>query len=80
MKITIGPENLAEELRDSSVVVARYDAGDDMQGLIGVVGPTRMDYSKVAARLSYIARGLSWLLSGSIKLPDALRRCDDDEH
>ena len=26
--------------------------------------PTRMDYSKVAARLSYIARGLSWLFSG----------------
>jgi heat-inducible transcriptional repressor len=70
MKITIGPENLAEELRDSSVIVARYDAGDDMQGLIGVVGPTRMDYSKVAARLSYIARGLSWLLSGSDKPPN----------
>lgn len=65
MKITIGPENLAEELKDSSVVVARYNAGGDMQGLIGVVGPTRMDYSKVAARLSYIARGLSWLLSGN---------------
>jgi heat-inducible transcriptional repressor len=76
MKITIGPENLAEELRDSSVVVARYDAGDDMQGLIGVVGPTRMDYSKVAARLSYIARGLSWLLSGGITLPDSLERSD----
>jgi heat-inducible transcriptional repressor len=72
MKITIGPENLADELRDSSVIVARYDAGDDMQGLIGVVGPTRMDYSKVAARLSYIARGLSWLLSGSDKPPNFL--------
>ena len=64
IKITIGSENLAEELRDSSVMAVRYDAGEDMQGLIGVVGPTRMDYSKVAARLSYIARGLSWLLSG----------------
>jgi heat-inducible transcriptional repressor len=69
MKITIGPENLAEELRDSSVIVARYDAGDSMEGLIGVVGPTRMDYSKVAARLAYIARGLSWLFSGGDKLP-----------
>ena len=65
IKITIGSENLAEELRDSSVMAVRYDAGGDMQGLIGVVGPTRMDYSKVAARLSYIAQGLSWLLSGS---------------
>jgi len=64
IKITIGPENLADELRDSSVMAVRYDAGGDMQGLIGVVGPTRMDYSKVAARLSYLAQGLSWLLSG----------------
>ena len=67
-KITIGPENLAEELKDSSVVVAKYNAGDSLQGIIGVVGPTRMDYEKVAARLSYIAQGLSWLLSGGFTL------------
>ena len=65
VKITIGPENLADELRDSSVMAVKYDASGEMQGLIGVVGPTRMDYSKVAAHLSYIAQGLSWLLSGS---------------
>jgi heat-inducible transcriptional repressor len=64
IKITIGPENLADELRDSSVMAIRYDAGSELQGLIGVVGPTRMDYSKVAAHLSYMAKGLSWLLGG----------------
>jgi heat-inducible transcriptional repressor len=81
VRITIGPENLAEELRDSSVIVARYDAGGDMEGLIGVVGPTRMDYSKVAARLSYIAEGLSALLSGSDKPPGILsgRNRNDDK-
>jgi len=35
-----------------------------MQGLIGVVGPTRMDYSSVAARLSYIADSLSAITKG----------------
>ena len=64
VKIMIGPENIAEELKDSSVIVAKYDAGDNMQGILGVVGPTRMDYSKVAARLSYIAGGISRLLAG----------------
>ena len=64
IKITIGPENLAEELKDSSVMAIKYDAGNEVQGLIGVVGPTRMDYSKVAAHLSYMAQGLSWLLGG----------------
>ncbi len=67
LRVTIGPENLAEELKDSSVVMASYDAGDGMRGYIGVVGPTRMDYSSVAAKLSYIAAGLSRLLAG----PDA---------
>lgn len=59
IKIMIGPENVAAELRDSSVVVASFDAGEDTKGLIGVVGPTRMDYSRVAARLGYIAESLS---------------------
>ncbi|MBR5381158.1 MAG: heat-inducible transcription repressor HrcA [Oscillospiraceae bacterium] len=72
VKITIGPENLHEELHDSSVVVAKYDAGDNMQGLIGVVGPTRMDYSRVAAKLSYIAGGLSRLIAGGDVLPPQL--------
>ena len=40
MKILIGPENVSEALQDTSVVVASYDIGDDMRGLIGVVGPT----------------------------------------
>ena len=64
IKITIGPENLADELHDTSVMTVRYDAGDDMQGLIGVVGPVRMDYSKVAAKLLYIAQGLGRVLIG----------------
>lgn len=64
VKVLIGPENIAEELKDSSVILAKYDAGDGMQGVIGVVGPTRMDYSTVAAKLSYIADELSKALAG----------------
>lgn len=65
IEVFIGPENVAEELKDSSVVIASYDAGDNMRGIIGVVGPTRMDYSAVAAKLSCIAAGLSRLLGSS---------------
>lgn len=59
VRVLIGPENVAEELKDSSVVIASYDAGDNTKGLIGVVGPTRMDYSAVAAKLSFLAKRLS---------------------
>jgi len=67
-KILIGPENVAEELKDTSVVLASYDIGDGMKGVIGVVGPTRMDYAKVAAKLSYVAEGLGKLF-GQAELP-----------
>ncbi len=77
-KILIGPENVAEELKDSSVVLASYDIGDGMKGVIGVVGPTRMDYAKVAAKLSYVADGLSKLF-GAPELPPAGPDQDKDK-
>ena len=61
MKILIGPENVTDALKDTSVVVASYDIGEGMRGVIGVVGPTRMDYAKITARLTYLAEGLSRL-------------------
>ena len=68
MKILIGPENVSDALKNTSVVVASYDIGEDMRGLIGVVGPTRMDYASVAARLSGFADGLTRLF-GKQELP-----------
>ncbi len=68
MKILIGPENVSDALKNTSVVVASYDIGDDMRGLIGVVGPTRMDYATVAARLSGFAEGMTRLF-GKQELP-----------
>ena len=58
-KVLVGPENVADELKDSSVVMTKFDIGDGMQGMIGVVGPTRMDYAQITARLSYFAESLS---------------------
>ena len=62
-KVLVGPENVAQELKDTSVVMTKFDIGDGMQGMIGVVGPTRMDYAKVTARLSYFAESLSKLFA-----------------
>ena len=69
MKILIGPENVSDALKNTSVVVASYDIGDDMRGLIGVVGPTRMDYATVAARLAGFADGLTRLFGKHEELP-----------
>ena len=58
-QVLVGPENVAQALKDSSVVMTKFDIGDGMHGVIGVVGPTRMDYAQVTARLSFFAENLS---------------------
>ena len=68
-KVLVGPENVAQELKDTSVVMTKFDIGDGMEAMIGVVGPTRMDYAKVTARLSYFAESLSKMFAK----PEALQ-------
>ena len=62
-KVLVGPEHVAQELKDTSVVMTKFDIGDGMQGMIGVVGPQRMDYAQITARLSYFAEGLGRMFS-----------------
>ena len=77
MNILIGPENVNDALKDTSVVMASYDIGDNMRGVIGVVGPTRMDYAKVTARLSYFADSLTRMF-GKGELPPAGQNGDQE--
>ena len=72
-RVLVGPENVAQELKDTSVVMTKFDIGDGMQAMIGVVGPTRMDYAKVTARLSYFAESLSKMFAKpeAPQLPEA---------
>ena len=76
--ILIGPENVVEALKDTSVVLASYDIGSGMRGIIGVVGPTRMDYAKITARLSYFAKGLAAVLNPG-SLPKGSRGKQEEE-
>ena len=78
-KVLVGPENVSAELKDSSVVMTKFDIGDGMQGMIGVVGPTRMDYAKVTARLSYFAESLSKMFGKpeAPQLPEAITEAEN---
>ena len=59
----IGPENGENPLSDTSAIYAKYDIGKIGQGMIGIVGPTRMDYAKLSAQLSRFAKGLNRLIA-----------------
>ena len=74
MQFLVGPENVAKELKDTSVVMMRFDIGEGMQGTIGVVGPTRMDYAKITAKLGYFAENLGRMFQkgGAAAQPPAL--------
>ena len=63
VNITIGPENGVEPLNNASVVYTTYKLGEGIQGVIGIIGPTRMDYAKIAARLKFFSSNLNKLLS-----------------
>ena len=52
-----------ELLRPYSVILARYGLRGEATGVIGTIGPTRMDYTRAIASVRYLAEFLSELLS-----------------
>ena len=60
--VRIGPETGVPELKDCSLVTATYFLGDQTRGTIGVIGPTRMQYSRVLSVLSAMGQQLTELL------------------
>ncbi|OPX42672.1 heat-inducible transcription repressor HrcA [Ruminiclostridium hungatei] len=52
--IQIGNENVLQGIKDCSIVTASYSVDDYVIGSIGIIGPTRMEYSKVVSSLNYI--------------------------
>jgi heat-inducible transcriptional repressor len=59
--VTIGSENLEDSAKDYSVVTAPYTV-DSVSGRIGIIGPTRMNYSQVIPLVDYVAQIIAKLL------------------
>lgn len=53
------------ELKDCSVITASYRVGNHTSGTLGIIGPTRMNYSRVISVLDYMGKAISDLLSGN---------------
>jgi heat-inducible transcriptional repressor len=63
VRISIGEENEAEEMRSTSVVSVGYGPGEMLLGGMGVVGPTRMDYPANIAAVHAVARYVGDILA-----------------
>lgn len=59
INIKIGNENSCKGLNRCSIVSATYGSKEYLLGTLGVIGPTRMDYSKIISAIDYSAQKLS---------------------
>ena len=62
--IRIGGENSFKEIKHCSVVMHSYEMKDGASGGIGVIGPTRMSYARVASILDNLSLRLDTLMEG----------------
>lgn len=69
--IYIGSESPVEVMNNSSLIFRTIRSGEHIVGAIGVIGPRRMDYSKVVTLVDYMSRNLSKLIDSGNLIGDA---------
>ena len=63
VQVIIGAENGSAALKDMSVIVSRYGVEGQVGGLLGIVGPRRMQYGRAIAVVRYLTQMLNDLLA-----------------
>ena len=66
LRVVIGSENQAIEMRRCSVVLRRYGPSDYAAGVLGLVGPTRMRYGRSVALVQFMGDLLDRLVEQSM--------------
>jgi heat-inducible transcriptional repressor len=62
VQVMIGGEGRWEELKECTLILARYGVADDLSGTVAVIGPTRMPYGRNVAAVRYVADLMSGLV------------------
>jgi len=63
VRIFIGSENKLFSLSGSSVILSPYkDANEKVVGVLGVIGPTRLNYARIVPVVDYTANVVSRLM------------------
>ncbi len=65
IQVRIGRENAVDGMGNSAMVWRTIRSGDRVLGAIGIIGPRRMDYSKVISIIDNLALGIDNLLTSS---------------
>jgi len=67
LTVRIGQENQLDAIKQCSIITTSYSLGGKPVGMVGILGPTRMEYSKVITVLNYLAEGLSQMLTSEFE-------------
>jgi heat-inducible transcriptional repressor len=62
VRVIIGSEHKSDDMRQCSMVLSRYGRDGEAEGVLGIVGPTRMSYSRVISTVRYTAAILEDLI------------------
>ncbi len=65
VKVSIGEENEIEEMKDCSLVTTTYHIGGRPLGVIGIIGPKRMDYMNAIGALRCLIKDMEELINDS---------------
>jgi heat-inducible transcriptional repressor len=62
INVIIGAESEVREMRDMSIITSTYGIDEQTYGILGVIGPTRMNYSRIIPIVNYTAQAVTELL------------------
>ncbi|MFP3870830.1 MAG: HrcA family transcriptional regulator, partial [Syntrophobacteria bacterium] len=62
VSIFIGSESELQDMQGMSFITSPYTSGEELLGTLGVIGPTRMDYSRIIPLVDYTAKLLGKML------------------
>jgi len=65
--VCIGSENKLEQFKECSLITATYKVNDKIIGSVGIIGPTRMEYSKAISIVECMTSNLSEMLTNILK-------------
>ncbi len=66
LNVAIGSENLFRELQNSTTIFSKYTVGERDSGVVGIIGPTRLDYAHLIPGIQYLTNLVGTLLSEAL--------------
>ncbi len=78
VQVVIGGDGRWEDLRDCTMILARYGVFDDISGAVAVIGPTRMSYARNVAAVQYVANLMSGFVTDYYAKPSAENQLEEE--